>query len=160
MEAGDLASVSSIADIVHPDFPEDDAIFRERLQLYPAGCFILSDGQAPHGYCFSHPWSPLAIPALDTLLEKLPEQTQNYYIHDIALLPSARSGGVAKHLVARIADHALRHGFATISLVAVNGSGGFWERQGFAARHVPALESKLRGYSDDAQFMVRDLAEG
>ena len=31
MEAGDLASVSAVAKEVHPEFPEDDAVFFNRF---------------------------------------------------------------------------------------------------------------------------------
>lgn len=157
MDANDIPSVSAIAAVIHPDFPEDDAIFAERLALYPAGCFALTDGERVYGYCFSHPWESLSVPALDTLLGALPRQTTNYYLHDIALLPEARSGGAASKVVARIASHAQSAGFTTISLVAVNASGGFWERQGFVVQHEPALDAKLKSYSDDALFMVRRL---
>ncbi|MGH6761336.1 MAG: GNAT family N-acetyltransferase [Phyllobacterium sp.] len=157
MEVADLPSVSLVAAAVHPDFPEDDAIFAERLSLYPEGCFVLTDGTAILGYCLSHPWRSLSIPALDTLLGALPGETTNYYLHDIALLPEARSGGAASRVVSGIADNARRNGFATISLVAVNASGGFWERQGFVVQHEAELDAKLRSYSDDALFMVRQL---
>jgi hypothetical protein len=47
-----------------------------------------------------------------------------------------------------------------MSLVAVNGSAGFWRRQGFAEARVPALADKLASYGADAHFMVRDLVSG
>jgi hypothetical protein len=42
-----------------------------------------------------------------------------------------------------------------MALVAVNGSQGFWEKKGFVTRDVTALEEKLKGYSDEALYMVR-----
>jgi hypothetical protein len=45
-----------------------------------------------------------------------------------------------------------------MSLVAVNGSRGFWHRQGFAAVAVPELSAKLLSYEAEAAFMVRELA--
>ncbi len=48
MTPGDLPAVLAIADVVHPDYPEDAAIFAERLALYPAGCRVLErDGALP-----------------------------------------------------------------------------------------------------------------
>ncbi len=42
MTRSDLAKVERIGETVHPDYPEDAAVIAERLQLYPAGCFVLS----------------------------------------------------------------------------------------------------------------------
>ena len=158
MEAGDLASVSAVAGIVHTDFFEDDAVLGERLERYPQGCFVLSDMSASLlGYAITHPWRLYTLPALNSLLGQLPENPTTYYLHDIALLPQARGTGAASEIISILADHAQASGFSTMSLVAVNGSTGFWQRQGFEREGRPELEAKLKTYSDDACFMVRHL---
>ncbi len=45
----------------------------------------------------------------------------------------------------------------TMSLVAVGGSRGFWERQGFAVHDETALRAPLLSYGRDARFMMRPL---
>ena len=44
-----------------------------------------------------------------------------------------------------------------MSLVAVNGSQGFWERHDFTVVDAPDLNEKLRSYEDAARLMVRRL---
>ncbi|MBZ1524073.1 GNAT family N-acetyltransferase, partial [Leuconostoc mesenteroides] len=89
------------------------------------------------------------------VLGELPDDTNTYYIHDIALLPEARSAGAATRVVEMMGLQAERDGFVTMSLVAVNGSQSFWEKKGFVVRDLPALEEKLKSYSDNALYMVR-----
>lgn len=155
LQAQDIAGVTAVANIVHPDFFEDEAVFRDRFKIYPAGCFVLAKGGEILGYGISHPWQLDSVPALNSVLGHLPKETSTYYIHDIALLPTVRSGGQASRVVELMAAQAERDGFATLALVAVNGSQGFWEKKGFIARDVPALEEKLKGYSDEAIYMAR-----
>ena len=38
MRDGDIAAVIEIADMVHPAYPEEAAVFHERIQLSPNGC--------------------------------------------------------------------------------------------------------------------------
>ncbi len=44
-----------------------------------------------------------------------------------------------------------------MSLVSVNGSRGFWERQGFSVRMDEWLSAKLASYGEDAVYMERSL---
>jgi ribosomal protein S18 acetylase RimI-like enzyme len=158
MTPADLPAVSTIAAAVHPDFPEEDAIFAERLRLHPEGCRVLSGNGGLGAYVISHPWPAGSCPPLNALLGALPVGAESYYIHDLALMPAARGTGAAAMAVAALADHAGSAGFAAMSLVAVNGSMGFWRRQGFAIEETPGLAAKLASYGDDALFMVRALA--
>lgn len=158
MVPGDLPAVLAIADAVHPDFPEDPAVFAERLALYPAGCRVLDRGGGILAYVLSHPWAAASCPPLNRLLGALPDPAASYYIHDLALLPVARGSGAAPAIVTTLADHAAGLGLAAMSLVAVNGSAGFWRRQGFAEADIPALAAKLASYGPEARFMRRDLA--
>ncbi|MBV2144705.1 GNAT family N-acetyltransferase [Falsochrobactrum sp. TDYN1] len=155
MREQDIARVSVVGNSVHSDFFEDEAVFRDRFKLYPAGCFVLGRGDEILGYGISHPWQLDSVPALDSVLGELPQDPTTYYIHDIALLPQARSGGQASRVVELMAGQAERDGFVTMALAAVNDSQGFWEKKGFIVRDVPALEEKLKGYSDEALYMVR-----
>ncbi|MCO5129083.1 MAG: GNAT family N-acetyltransferase [Xanthobacteraceae bacterium] len=162
MAAADLPGVLAVADRVHPAFPEDGAVFEERLRLYPAGCLAFSSGADVLGYAVSHPWRAFDPPALNARLGELSRRSDTYYIHDVALLPELRGSGAAALVVALLIARARKEGFATVSLVAVNGSAGFWAHHGFhdvAARKVvdAALARKLRGYDDAAAFMVRTL---
>lgn len=158
MRSADLPAVSRVAAAVHPLYPEDDAIFAERLRLYPAGSRVLIDeAGVVQGYVVSHPWNQGVIPALDSLLGALPPAADCYYIHDIALLPQARGRGAAQDGIAILAEHAARARFATMSIVAIAGTQGFWERQGFRVVDLPELTGKLASYDPSARYMSRAL---
>lgn len=157
MSGYDLGAVSMIAASVHPDFPESDAVLAERQALYPHGTYLFEVNEKPVGYVLSHPWRLGDLPPLDTLLGTLPAGADTYYIHDLALLPVARRIGAASFIVEALGKHAAAHGFATMSLVAVNGSRGFWERHGFAVEDRPELAEKLLSYEPQARLMVRRL---
>lgn len=151
MRLADLPAVNHIADVVHPGFPEGPEIPAERLALYPAGCLALERDGDVVGYAVSHPWHAGKPPALDTLLGRLPDTPTTYYIHDLALLPDASGNGAAA--VALLVAQAERENLPTLSLVAVNNSGGFWRRLGFTASG-PAPAS----YGADAACMARATA--
>ena len=157
LTAYDMAAVEKIAATVHPDFPESYDVLAERQRLYHNGSYLLEIGERPAGYVLSHPWVLGVLPALDTLLGTLPEGADTYYIHDLALLPVARRIGAASFIVDALAKHARAHGFATMSLVAVNGSQGFWARHEFEVADAPHLADKLKSYEDAARLMVRRL---
>src|SRR5690606_12061205 len=129
----------------------------ERQQLYRNGCYLLEIGVRPAGYVLSHPWKSGTLPPLNMPLGRIPEDAGTYYLHDLALLPMARRIGAASHIVAALIKHAEVSGFRTMSLVAVSGSQGFWERHGFVPDDRPGIEDKLKSYDSAARFMVRPL---
>jgi len=157
MSSYDLAAVGEIADRVHPGFFEAPEVLAERQRLYRNGCYLLEIGDKPAGYVLSHPWRSGSLPALNTLLEELPATPDTYYLHDLALLPVARRIGAASHIVSALIKHADVQGFPELSLVAVNGSQGFWERHGFSTVGQPGLEAKLASYESSARLMTRRL---
>jgi hypothetical protein len=159
MTPGDLPAMLIIADIVHPAYPEAAAVFIERLALYPQGCLVLENGEAPVGYIVSHPWLYGEPPRLNSLLESVPVNPTTYYIHDIALLPEARGTGAAASAVERLVVHSGLHGFSNLSLIAVNNSVEFWRRHAFHAVEDSKLARKLLSYDANARFLVREIIE-
>jgi ribosomal protein S18 acetylase RimI-like enzyme len=157
MTPSDLAAVCAIAARVHPDYPEDDAVFAERLALYPAGCLVLANGDEAQGYLISHPWQFGQPPALNALLGALPAPATTYYVHDLALLPPARGSGAAAAIIATLIRHATAQQHKNISLVAVNNSVQFWQRQGFDIHDDATLTAKLASYDAQACYMLRNL---
>lgn len=155
LTAADLPAVVAIAAVVHPDYPEGEEVFAERLALFPEGCRIaLRDGQAV-GYALAHPWTLGSPPALDTLLGALPERPDCLYLHDVALLAATRGSGLGQALVEDLLALARRHRFAHLALVAVNRSADYWMARGFRVVDDPALARKLASYSADARYMTR-----
>jgi len=133
MRVADIPSVAAISDAVHGDYTEQAAVYANRLQLHPRGCWLLErDGKAI-GYLISHPWEGTQPPALNQLIEKLPEPPDHYYLHDLALLPDARGTGAAQVAIVIVQDQAGKAGARRIALTAVNGADAFWGRNGFTA---------------------------
>jgi ribosomal protein S18 acetylase RimI-like enzyme len=157
MTATDLPAVLAVAAVVHPDYPEDEAVFAERLRLFPHGCFVLDGPKGLLGYVVSHPCHRGAPPALNTLLGRLPEAPGAFYIHDLALLPAARGSGAGRLIVEQLVALAREVRQPRLALVAVNDSSRFWQRQGFREMHDPALAAKLASYDDAARYLEREL---
>lgn len=153
----DVPWMLGIAAKIHAAYPEDEAVFAERLRLYPAGCHVLAVEGWVAGYMLSHPWRLGEPPALNSLLGALPDNPDTYYLHDLALLPAARGAGAGAVIVEALAEQARAEGLATMSLVAVHDSVAFWQRSGFAVVDVPTLTTKLQSYDPVARFMVRRL---
>lgn len=156
MTAADIIAVKSLADVIHPAFPESDSVFANRLTLHPGGCEVLDGDDGLKGYVLSHPWLDRSPPPLDTVLAPITMAT-TYYIHDLALLPETRGSGAGTAIVSLLATRARALQLPNMTLVAVNNSVHFWQRQGFTVTDDPVLESKLASYGDQARFMTRDL---
>ncbi|KAL4951506.1 hypothetical protein BDW69DRAFT_169857 [Aspergillus filifer] len=146
-----------VADAVHPGLPESSRVFTERVKLYPEGCLVLADtGGQICGYAISHPIRYHQPPALDTLLGKIVSDANTYYIHDIAILPEFRGGGLAAECVNKLLEVASRSGFQACELVSVYGTEAFWARFGFLKGQVgDLLQDKLRGYGEEAVYLSR-----
>ena len=157
MTAGDLPTVKALADVIHPAFPESDAVFVNRLALHPDGCAVLDGDDGLKGYVLSHPWRDRSPPPLDAVLAPMAAPT-TWYIHDLALLPETRGSGAGTAIVGILAARARTLDLPNMTLVAVNNSVHFWQRQGFTVTDDPALEAKLASYGDQARFMTKDLS--
>jgi GNAT superfamily N-acetyltransferase len=156
--ASDLPAISAIAARIHPDLPERPEVFMEKMQLYPAGCRVLVAEDEIAGYGLAHPWKLHQIPPLDGFLERLPENADCLYVHDVAVLPDRR-GGVARDYVAGIAELAPASGIATLALVSVYATRPLWEHLGFRAVTADGdLRAKLVCYGEGASYMLHELA--
>lgn len=158
MTAADLDAVAAIAVIGFPDHFEGRDLFENRLALNPSGCLVLADGEGePKGYMVAYPWRVDAAPALNTLIETIPQDASVMYLHDMALHPDARGGGYPGVAVERLAEASRAAGWPAVALVAVNDAAPFWGRHGFVVRETPELAAKLASYGSDARYMVRNL---
>ncbi|PIT00861.1 acetyltransferase [Bradyrhizobium nitroreducens] len=153
----DFRAIVAIATQIHPDLPERPEVFMEKMQLYPPGCRVLVAENAVAGYGLAHPWTQHQIPPLDGFLERLPENADCLYVHDVAVLPDRR-GGVARDYIAGIAELARASGIATLALVSVYATRPLWEHLGFRAVTADAaLRAKLASYGEGATYMLRNL---
>jgi ribosomal protein S18 acetylase RimI-like enzyme len=158
MATADLPAVHGLSMRVHPDHPERAEVLAEKFQLYPRGCFVLTPGQGIDGYCFSHPWTKGAVPALDGFLRHLPAQPTTYYVHDLTIDEAVRGQGQGRAVVSLLLEAAQSLGLKHLSLVAVNRRGPFWHAAGFVRTPDEALQASARGkYDDGAVHMERTL---
>ncbi|OJK04232.1 hypothetical protein ASPACDRAFT_39848 [Aspergillus aculeatus ATCC 16872] len=165
----DLPALTTIANQIHQTLPERPEIFAERIRLFPAGCWALTLAPEPEtqagnegqlvGYAISHPIRAGQPPALDTLLGRIAPDADQYYIHDVAVLPGVRGRGLAAEGVRRLLEVAGR--YESTGLVSVYGTEEFWGRFGFGVAEVgEELAGKVRGYGGEAVFLVRRNGEG
>lgn len=160
MTAADLDAVVAIAAVGFPDHFEDRDCFRNRLALNPSGCFVLAaEDAAPRGYLVAYPWTENAAPALNTLIDAIPDDAAVMYLHDLALEPTVRGGGWSGPIIERLARDARAAGWPALTLVAVNEAAPFWERHGFVVTDPPGMADKLAGYGADARYMIRRLVD-
>jgi GNAT superfamily N-acetyltransferase len=158
MRPTDIDAVVGVARLSFPDHFEDRACFQNRLALYPRGCFVLAESEgAARGYLIAYPWKAESAPPLNTVIEGLPPQPDLIYLHDLALHPEARGGGVTGAIVERLAEQATEDGWPAIALVAVNDAVGFWSRHDFVEQPAEAMAAKLASYGADARYMLRPL---
>lgn len=156
MTPEDLDGVVVVAAEAFPDHFEDRACFAERLALFPRGCRALSNPSGEvHGYVFAYPWRADAAPPLNSLIGDLPRDAAVLYLHDLALLRSARGGGRAATAVEDVIQLARDDGWPTVSLVAVNDAAPFWARHGFTITDPPGMGAKLASYGPGSRYMIR-----
>lgn len=156
MRAEDIAPLTALSDAVHGAYSEPEAVYAERLVLYPAGCWVLSGvGGSLLGYCISHPWQGEVPPPLHALLGRLPDAPDSYYLHDIALDPAARGLRAGEGAIERVVAAARGAGLDALTLTAVAGADRYWARQGFVA--TDPQPPALAGYGGEARWMRRML---
>lgn len=150
MAAADLPAVAALEMICHaPLPPEGEALFAERLALFPAGCLVASDDSGLGAYLVAHPWRRGAPPTLGERLGTLPERPDCLHLHDIAVAPRARGQRLVGAALARLTDIGRKAALPAITLVSVHGTEALWARHGF--RPAPAA---TEGYGE-AVYMVR-----
>ena len=152
----DIEGVIAVAEQAFPNHPEDAAVFKERLELFPAGCFVLADPSGGIlGYCISYPWELGSIPALNSSLGTIPKNAATLFLHDLALHRAARGLGHTKEILNQLDENVAQQDKGTIALVSVNSSVPFWESNGFVVQENSELAEKLASYGEDARYMVK-----
>ncbi len=151
MPEAQIPEVTRLADSIHKSYPEDEATFAEKWRLYPKGCFSLTANGLLSGYMIAFPWLTVQPPKINALLRALPPKPDTFYLHDIAVSPAARGQGAAKIGLGLLIKYAAAQGFGSLSLTAVSGSEGYWQKQGF--RFVGEGET-METYGSEARYMA------
>ena len=159
-KAADLNAIQQIASVVHPELPESNNVFAEKLRLFPEGCFVLVEDGIVVGYAFVHPWRLNDVPKLNEFLRRIPSQPDCLLIHDVAVLEPARGRGASKGLLDLVANLARNRKILNLALVSVYDSCMHWERLGFEVANNELVSTKLNSYNETASYMVRALPKG
>lgn len=157
MSQSDLPAISRIQRECYSEaILESVDSFSAKLSTSPHFCFSAVQGQLVVGYVVSLPWVFGEIPELDGSEYSVPPNADGLYIHDMAVTPSARDLGAAKHMLNAVLDTASQRGYKRIFLVAIQGASSYWMRHGFEV--VPAgasLKRDLSAYGREAVYMAR-----
>lgn len=151
----DSIVINEIASVIWPHWPERPEVLDEKRRLFRDGSKVLMrhDGLLV-GYGISHPWKLLDVPPLDSFLNDLPQEPDCIFIHDGAILPSARGNGHAGRFVDLIAEIALAEGIGSLALMSICDSYRVWSKYGFKAMRIAALADILKRFGDDASYMI------
>lgn len=157
MSEADLPSVLAIQHACYIEqFRESRESLHAKLLASPPTCFIASLAGDAVGYLFSVPCESSNPPRWNAATCQLPASPDCLYLHDLAVLPSARRSGAGRALVGKFLDRLRASNTGRACLIAVQNSMPYWERHGF--RPVPlsgVLKAKLSTYGDQVAFMER-----
>jgi len=134
--------------------PESTGILRDKWLHSPECCFAMRKGDEVLAYLLAHAWDSIYPPKLHQPLPPR-SQGQGLFLHDIAVSRKLSGVGAGTQLVKQLLETAGRLGYRHIRLVAVQGSGAFWQKLGFQA--VPGLKASAC-YGSDATVMQQTLA--
>lgn len=134
--------------------PDSTHQLRNKWLHTPDCCFAMRKDGEVLAYLLAHAWDSVYPPKLH---QPLPaeSQGQGLFLHDIAVSRRLTGVGAGTQLVKRLLATAGNLGFKHIRLVAVQGSGAFWQKLGFEA--VPGLKASAC-YGSDATVMQQTLA--
>ena len=155
----DLPTINQIADSIHGNLPERPAVLAEKTELFPEGCMLLDDDGIAVGYGISHPWLLDSIPILDSFLRELPSYPNCIYVHDVAVLVSARGHNAAGAYLKLIAEIARKTRIEYLALVSVYDSDPLWASHGFKIVLDEKLKAKLGSYGSAAKYMICELKQ-
>ncbi|BEP67070.1 MULTISPECIES: GNAT family N-acetyltransferase [unclassified Variovorax] len=159
MRADDLEAVLAIQLACYgAGFVEDGVLIARRLAASPHTGWVAEHGGAVRAYLAAYPSQRGKLTPLHGDFEVAPD-ADALYLHDLAVHPEASGLGLGPRLVRHAWAHALRAGWRHSTLVSVQASVGFWERQGYAAT-VPAddlQQARLATYPGDSVYMARRL---
>lgn len=157
MHQSDFEAVMALQSLCYFDgLPESRESLFAKFVVSPSSCFVATQDARLAAYLFAIPWNISAPPDLNSQHCDLPDLLDCMYLHDLAIAPFARGQHLGSRMFKHLLGHLPRYGFNQLSLVAVQGSTGFWKNQGFiAVKGNASLSKKLETYGGSAVFMIR-----
>ena len=160
MRADDLDAVLAIQLACYgAGFVEDGALIARRLGAAPETGWVAGHAGKVKAYLAAYPSVAGKLTALHGEFE-VAADADTLYLHDLAVHPAASGLGLGPRLVRHAWAHAAKAGWRQSTLVSVQASVGFWERQGYAAMQPadPAQQARLATYPGTSIYMARRLA--
>lgn len=155
MQVSDLKAVLKIQAVCYDATKhESSASFLAKLQAAPDACFVATRHEDIVGYLVALPAISGSPPPLHAETADLPATPDCLYLHDLAIISTARRTGTAAALIQAFFEQVHARGYARASLTAVQQSEPFWRRHGF--RPVPDSETLRRcltSYGPQAQYL-------
>lgn len=139
-------------------FVESAEVFARRIAS-PAQCsLVLDDGARVGAYLAAYDSCLGKVTPLHGDFEAV-DAPDTLYLHDMAVLPDLAGRGLARALLEPLWRQAGARGLRRSALVSVQGSQGFWERQGYAVHTLADTlqRQRLAAYGEGAVYMVRAL---
>jgi len=134
--------------------PEELSVLKSKWKESPETCFVLQgEKDEVIGYLLAHSWNSEVPPKL---FEDLPSKSSGdiLYLHDLAVLSSARGLGVGKKLSNKLIEMAKLLHFKRVLLVAVQKSERYWFNLGFREVHNVTIS---QSYGRGAKLMSLDI---
>lgn len=140
-----------------PEFHESEAVFRAKRAAWPDCCWVLVWDERVLAYLFAQESRLGHPPCLHNEGQEMGAR-DCFHLHDLAIHPEFRGLGLGRPLIEAGLVEGRRRGLAWASLVAVQQSVAFWEKQGFGGGG-PELCPPLSSYGPDARYLLRLLGE-
>jgi ornithine decarboxylase len=134
---------------------ESRAALESRGRSFPATSFVLDAGERVGGYLLALPYPRFRFPD-PARVEESVFRSSNLHLHDIVIGDEFRGRGWAKRMLRHLTDTAKSFRYERISLVAVDGTAGFWTAHGY---HVHPEITLSDGYGPNAVYMSRVIAD-
>jgi ribosomal protein S18 acetylase RimI-like enzyme len=134
LTAADLGAVHDIeVEVYLPSLVVADAAFERLIDLFPAGALGAFDDEGLCGFIVGLPLRSGSTLDLHAAPDRIPDDADVFYVHDIAVARRCRGRGVGSRLAAALLVAARAAGFTRAELVSVQGSAPFWAAFGFRA---------------------------
>ncbi len=154
MSPADLVQVLQLqARCYEPRFHESAAAFHAKQARHPDHAWVADRDGLITAYLFAQPARKGYPPPLDDPGSPV-QDADVLHLHDMAVAPEARGLGLPTYLLEEALAQGKRLGLQQATLVAVQGSEGFWRRLGFS----PSTPLKsLESYGPDASYLLRPI---
>lgn len=142
-KSSDHPAINVLGTASYPEnYHEGYGSFESKMIGYPEGCFV-ADLYGIVGYVISFPYLLGRPYPIDEHFFPV-EKPECYYIHDLCVAEEFRG----KKIASGLAEKVLEKKWQVFALVAVLGSGRFWERFGFRSFAV------IDYYGRKAEYML------